>query len=147
MADPRIKGRRVSYGQVSTLFCASAFPFRQREVIFGIGDFSWSTIVITSWLIGFSLESAKLSIDFKLQWIFLKHPCTPASSSIGSYCSETSSCNSSHWHPKDKCKHGLRAVVKYAWTLLNPGRRFAGCPKVMASWLPAYVVPVVNGYC
>jgi hypothetical protein len=39
MADPRIEGRRVSYGQVSTLFCASAFPFCQREVIFEIGDF------------------------------------------------------------------------------------------------------------
>jgi hypothetical protein len=77
---------------------------------------------------------------------FLKHLCTLASSSIGSYCSETSSCNISHWHPKDKCKHGLRAVVKYAWTFLNPGRRFAGCQKVMASWLPTYVVLVVNGY-
>jgi hypothetical protein len=81
-----------------------------------------------------------------LQWIFLKHLCTPASSSIGSYCLETSSCNSIH-HPKDKWKHGLRAVVKYAWTFLNPGRQFAGCPKVMASWLPTYVVPVVNDDC
>jgi hypothetical protein len=51
-----------------------------------------------------------------------------------------------HWHPKDKCKHRLTTVVKYAWTFLNPGRQFAGCPKVMASWLPAYVVHVVNDY-
>jgi hypothetical protein len=70
-----------------------------------------------------------------------------ATSSIGSYCSETSSCNSSHWHPKDKCKHELRAVVKYDWTFLNSGRRFAGYPKVMASWLLAYVVLVVNDCC
>jgi hypothetical protein len=60
---------------------------------------------------------------------------------------ETSSYNSSRWIPKDKSKHGLRAVVKYAWTLLSPVRRFAGYPKVMASWLPAYVVHVVNNYC
>ncbi|RCV11685.1 hypothetical protein SETIT_2G206400v2 [Setaria italica] len=30
---------------------------------------------------------------------------------------------------KNKCDHGLRAVVKYSWTFLNPGRWFACCPK------------------
>jgi hypothetical protein len=38
MADPHIEGRRVSFNQVSTLFCASTFPFRQREVTIGIRD-------------------------------------------------------------------------------------------------------------
>ncbi|RCV18366.1 hypothetical protein SETIT_3G295300v2, partial [Setaria italica] len=49
-------------------------------------------------------------------------PSIPSSSSVGRYCSETSSCDTTRWHSENKCDHELRAVVKYSWTFLNPNR-------------------------